>query len=235
MVKMNVKVTLTEPALGTSPNNENLYRDFIASKAPDLETVEEEVSAVAKSKDDNADDKGMTVFPRSDSGEPMFWDYQIRGFFKDACSMLSRAGGKDETGKKKAVNESSKMKAYKKNIDGLIFVLPRQIPIDTTGTIGLCQRPLRATTMQGERVTLAMSEEVPAGSSIKFTVLCPNEEMMKAVREWLDYGYVRGLGQWRNSGKGKFTWEELDDAGEVIPGSGNGSLAEADALMRVAI
>lgn len=235
MVKMNVKVTLTAPALGTSPNNENLYRDFIASKAPDLETVEKEIEAVAKSKEGNADDKGMTVFPRSEHGAPMFWAYQIRGFFKDACSMLSRAGGKGEDGKKKAVNESSKMKAYKKNIDGLFFVLPEQIPIDTTGPIGLCQRPLRAATMQGERVTLAMSEEVPAGSSIKFTVICPNEEMMRAVREWLDYGYVRGLGQWRNSGKGKFTWEELDDAGEVIPGSGNGSLPEAEALMRVAI
>lgn len=149
--------------------------------------------------------------------------------------MLSRAGGKDEAGKKKAVNESSKMKAYKKNIDGLIFVLPEQIPIDITGAIGLCQRPLRAQTMQGERVTLAMSEEVPAGSSLQFTVLCPNEEMMKAVREWLDYGYLRGLGQWRNSGKGRFTWEELDDAGQVIPGSGNGSLSEEDALLRVAI
>ena len=177
----------------------------------------------------------MTVFPRTDSGLPMFWDYQIRGFFKDACSMLSRAGGKDESGKKKAINESSRMKAFKKNIDGLIFVLPRQIPIDTTGTIGLCQRPLRAATMQGERVTLAMSEEVPAGSRLRFTVVCPNAEMMAAVREWLDYGYLRGLGQWRNSGKGKFTWEELDDAGEVIPGSGNGSLSEEDALLRVAI
>lgn len=32
---------------------------------------------------------------------------------------------------------------------------------------------------------------------------------MDAVREWLDYGMLRGLGQWRNSGKGRFTWEEI--------------------------
>lgn len=27
--------------------------------------------------------------------------------------------------------------------------------------------------------------------------------------EWLDYGKLRGLGQWRNSGKGRFTYEIL--------------------------
>ena len=32
----------------------------------------------------------------------------------------------------------------------------------------------------------------------------------KAVREWLDYGKFSGIGQWRNSGHGRFTWEELD-------------------------
>jgi hypothetical protein len=32
---------------------------------------------------------------------------------------------------------------------------------------------------------------------------------MNAVKEWLDYGELRGLGQWRNSGKGKFKWEEI--------------------------
>ncbi len=232
MEKMRVRVKLLESALGTSPSNENIYRDFIASKAPDLESVEEEAKAIGGI---DADDKGVTVFPRMDDGTPMFWDYQIRGFFKEACGMLSRAGGKDENGKKKAVNKSSAMKAYKKNIDGLIFVLPRQIPIVTDREIGFCQRSLRAETMQGPRTTLAMSEEVSAGSTIEFTVICPSADFMQAVREWLDYGYLHGLGQWRNSGKGTFTWEELDDAGNVIPGSGNGSLSEEDALMRVAI
>lgn len=229
MEKMNVRATFTEGVLGTAPSNENIYLDFIAGKAPDEAAVAEEVAALP------AYDKGVTVFARSESGSPMFWNYQIRGFFKEACSMLSRAGGKDETGKKKAVNKSSAMKAFKKNIDGLIFVNPRQIPIVTPDPIGYCQRSLRAETMQGPRTTLAMSEEIAKGSTFDFTVICPNAEMMAAVREWLDYGYLHGMGQWRNSGKGTFTWEELDDAGNIIPGSGNGSLSEEDALMRVAI
>ena len=40
-------------------------------------------------------------------------------------------------------------------------------------------------------------------------VTCLDPAHMAAVREWLDYGQLRGLGQWRNSGKGRFTWEEL--------------------------
>ena len=29
-------------------------------------------------------------------------------------------------------------------------------------------------------------------------------------REWLDYGALRGIGQWRNSGKGRYTYEILN-------------------------
>ena len=226
MEKINVRIKFLEGPLGTAPNDEDVYRNFIGSKAPDAATIEDEVAALGA---DAVAEKGMTVFPRNAEGQPIFWDYQIKGFFKDSCQMLSRVGGKDETGKKRKVNESSKMTAYKKIIDGLIFVAPRQIPIDMGGgEMTVCQRPLRAQTMQGERVTLAMSEECPADSSIRFTVRCLNAEHAAAVREWLNYGYLRGLGQWRNSGRGKFVWEELDDNGAVI--GGNASLDELERL-----
>ena len=104
--------------------------------------------------------------------------------------------------------KSSKIKAYKKEIDGLIFIKERYIPYEFEGEVGTCQRPLRAQTMQGERVSLANSETVPAGTTIEFTVQCMADHM-DAVREWLDYGALRGFGQWRNSGKGRFTWEEV--------------------------
>ena len=72
-----------------------------------------------------------------------------------------------------------------------------------------CQRPLRTLSPQGERVALANSETAPAGSSIEFTVQIFNPRLENAVREWLDYGKYRGIGQWRNSGKGRFEWEEI--------------------------
>lgn len=50
-----------------------------------------------------------------------------------------------------------------------------------------CQRPLRAQTAQGERVSLANSEEIPAGSSCEFEILCMDDTHEAAVMEWLDY------------------------------------------------
>ena len=96
-------------------------------------------------------------------------------------------------------------------IDGLIFPQPRKIPIVFDGEIGDCQRPLRAQTAQGERVSLASSDEIPAGATLTFDILCLDENHVPAVKEWLDYGALRGLGQWRNSGKGRFTWEEVTE------------------------
>lgn len=207
MKKIKVRLTLTEGMLGTSPANDDIYRDFIGSKAPDAATVEEEVAALGV---DEVIEKGMTVFPRDENGRPFVYDYQIKGFFKDACSMLNRLTEKDPTtGKKKVKNESGKLTAYKKVIDGMIFPQPRNIPIEFIGEVGICQRPLRAQTAQGERVALSMSEEVPAGATLTFDVVCLSDEHVAAVREWLDYGALRGLGQWRNSGKGRFMWAEI--------------------------
>lgn len=209
MKTLKVKLTFIEPVLGTAPKNEDIYRDFIASKAPEGQDIEDEIAALGT---DAVAEKGMTVFPRNEDGNPILWDYQVKGFFKDACAMLARIGGKDEKGKKRPVNESSKLTAYKKVVDGLIFVQPRQISLDFPGEIGICQRPLRAQTMQGERVALAMSEEIPAGTTCELSVICLSDDHVKAVKEWLDYGILRGIGQWRNSGKGRFTYEVIEDA-----------------------
>lgn len=208
MKKLKIHVTFTEGILGTATADPEIYSRFIGSKSPDAATLPEEVAALGE---DAIIERGTTVFPKDDDGTPFLWDYQIKGFFKDACGMLARLSGKDpETGKKrKAVNESGKLSAYKKVIDGLIFVEPRRIRLDTPSAITICQRSLRAQTAQGERTALSSSEEAPAGTTCEFTVLCLDEGHEKVVREWLDYGALRGIGQWRNSGKGRFEWEEV--------------------------
>ena len=207
MKKVRVKLKFIEPILGTSPADPEIYDNFIGKNAPDAPTLEDEIEAIGV---DAVAEKGMTIFPRTADGKPFLYDYQIKGFFKDACGMLSRVGGKGDDGKKRKVNESSKMTAYKKIIDGLIFVQPRQIPINFDGQMGVCQRPLRAMTMQGERVSLAKSEEIPAGSEIEFDIVTLSDDYDKAIIEWLDYGILRGIGQWRNSGKGRFEYEIVE-------------------------
>lgn len=196
MKTMKIKITFTEEILGTSPANEEIYRDFVGSKAPDAASIEDEVEALGV---DAVAEKGMTVFPRTADGVPYLYDYQIKGFMKDTCGGLRKVKG----------TESSKIKAFKKEIDKLIFVEPRIIPFSDYGTVGRCERPLRAQTMQGERISLACSEAIGAGASIVFDVVCLSDDHERALREWLDYGRYSGIGQWRNSGKGRFVWEEI--------------------------
>lgn len=198
MYTLRVKLTFMEEILGTASNNPEIHSEYIASKAQTPEAAAEEVAAINV---DEAIEKSMTVFPRNEAGEPIFFDYQIKGFFKDACGSMREVTG----------SKASKIKAYKKKIDGLLFVAPRMIVMDMPGPMGECQRPLRAATAQGERIALAHSETAPAGTTIEFQINCLTKDMYDLAKELLDYGALRGIGQWRNSGKGRFEWTELNE------------------------
>ena len=194
---LKVRLTFTEELLGTASNNPNVHEDFIASKSNDTKKTKEEIAAIPAEK---KIEETKTVFSRDENGNPILWDYQIKGFFKDSTSVLRTVKG----------TESSKVKAFKKYIDGRIFVFPRKITIHTDEPIGNCQRPLRASTAQGERIALSHSETVAAGSYIDCTIQLLSDDDEKWIRELLDYGKLRGLGQWRNSGKGRFDVEYID-------------------------
>ena len=204
MKSIKVRLTFLEEALGLSPAKSDIYEKFIAANAPDAKSRKEEI---AQAGEQEIVEQSRTIFMKDENGIPMFWDYQIKGFFKDSCSALRRMGNKEEIAK---YSNAKDMRAYKKVIDGCIFVFPRKIPMDLHGEeMGICERPLRASTPQGERIALASSETVPAGTTMDFTIECP-DNYEKVVMEWLNYGKYRGLSQWRNSGKGRFEYEIID-------------------------
>lgn len=197
MKTLKVRVELTEEMLGTSSSNPDIHREFVASKAPDAKSTEEEVAALGV---EGFIEKNMTVFPK-ENGVPFLWDYQVKGFFKDTCSALSRVPD----------TRSNKLKAFRKVIDGLVFPKPRKIllHVPESAKTGECQRPLRAATAQGERVCLANSETVPAGTWFECEILILDDGLEKTVLEWLDYAALRGFGQWRSSGKGRATYQVI--------------------------
>lgn len=199
MEKYHVKLTFTEPILGTVPKDPEVYKTYIAGQAALTdEALAEELATVEK-----VEEKGWTGFHKLD-GKPVLYDYVIKGFFKDACSMLKRASD----------TRSNKMTAFKKIIDGMVFIEPRQIPLNINGgKLGVLERPLRAQTAQGERVTLARSDTCPAGTTMEFDIIVLGGVDEKVLREWLDYGRFRGLGQWRNGSFGRFACE----VEEVVP------------------
>ena len=203
MKEINVRATFLEEVLGSLPGNRDVYKDFIASKAPSQEMADEEIEQMDAS---TMEEKGTTVFLKDESGHPYLYDYQIKGFFKEAMGMLRMCKG----------TKCEQVKSYKKKIDGLVFIYDRKIPIlNPMGgkirkdQIGICQRPLRGQTAQGERISLACSETVPAGSHVDFTIKILDDSLFDAIIECLNYGELKGLLQWRNSGKGRFKWEEI--------------------------
>lgn len=218
--KLKVTVTYIEDLLGTASANPEIHSEYIASKAPDAPSRAEEVAALGV---DTVEEKAMTVFPKLtnedkerlgyDAGDtvPFMWDYQWKGFFKDSCGMLRRADG----------FKSPKLTAYKKVIDGLIFVTPRKVILElpSNGSIGEIQRPLRASTPQGERVALAHSETVPAGTKQHFEITVLKNNLVDYVLEWLDYGQLHGTGQWRNAGFGRYTYIAFDEDGKFLSGN----------------
>lgn len=112
--RIAVRLTLLEEALGMTPGDPEIYGNWIASKAPEPEVGAEEVGVIEGM---DAVEDATTCFPRTEDGVPFCWDYQIKGFFKDACSALRRVPG----------TRSSKLTAFKKVIDGTVFVEQRRI------------------------------------------------------------------------------------------------------------
>lgn len=211
--KMRVRLTFIDSILGGEPGSAELHEDYIQSKIPDDKYTEEELKAI---KDEeiaalmDGDPKGKTVFYRNGAGEPCLKNNHILGFFKSACKAL-----RDDK-----ENLSSKVTAYKSEIDHKIKVFAdandvslRFIPIQNYGEVKSCQRPLRAQTAQGERVAIADSEEIGPGAYVEFDVVVLKHDKKPLgsalIEEWLEYGMYSGLGQWRNSGHGAFTYEVL--------------------------
>ena len=235
MKTIRFKLTFIDQILATTPGNEEIYSDYIASKAFDVKTKvedpkdEKQVAAAKKEARENTDEekealhtmldgmeeieKGTTFFFKDENGNPYIYSYWLYGFFKSACSALKKVPG----------TLSSKIKAYKKEIDLLFKVFPdasdkstRHIKLENYGELGMCERPLRAQTMQGERVALSRSESAQPGTTIEFDVVLLRDTDEDVLMEWMDYGVFNGLGQWRNSGKGAFEYEVIAKDGKAV-------------------
>ena len=212
--KFKVRLTFKDDVLGTLNPNKEIYKQYIATKNPN--NTPEQANMEAECLPEEDETRPVTTFPRMEvNGEkvPAIFGYVLKGMFKNAASALAKCDG----------TISSNLTAFKKNIDQLVFVntiSPIILPdpsVFQDGMLPIISRPLRAETAQGPRVALASSEYAPAGSSIEFEItVLNNEAIFNAVFEWLDYGQYNGIGCWRNSGKGAFTYEVIEGK-ELIP------------------
>lgn len=109
MKKIKVKLTFTEEILGTANATTTIHDEYIASKAPDAKSREEEIAALGVAE---VVEKSMTVFPTLEDGTPFLWDYQVKGFFKDACGVLKKVSG-TASSKNQGVQERNRRTGFR--------------------------------------------------------------------------------------------------------------------------
>lgn len=185
-------ITFTEPLLGSQPQKDVVREHIMRRRGIDPDAVADELETL-----DETLERNTTAFHKR-NGKPVLFDYVVKGFLKEAAATFN---GRAEIGR---------MKNARSKIDSYVFVYPREIPIITDSpTILVLERPLRAMTMQGPRVSVVRSEMLPAGARIEceIHVLAPDVISEQLLRALLDYGRYKGLGQWRNGGYGRFEYE----------------------------
>lgn len=190
--------------LGAQAANPKVHSEFIAAKAVKQEKGEEQTEMLPK---EELEKKGLTVFLRDD-GVLCLADYVIKGFLKEALGVIK---------------SQVKIGSPTTKVDNLILVEPEYIHFTrggkpVTDADEIFERPLRAMTMQGPRVSVRASEIIRPDWELEFTLtLVDNEKTAKSValtwnvvEEALNYGVIKGLGQWRNGQNGRFAWEIVE-------------------------
>ncbi len=191
-------IRFTEPLLGTVPKDPEVYKRYIETKKP-KETLEDESLSVEK-----MEERGWTGFHLDEEGL-FIYDYMIRGFLKTAGEVLG-PGLKGKKLSRKGLVETEKLFAIKSKIDKFVFVFPRKLYLGKKEPDGFIERPLRAMTPLGPRVTLVRSDFINPGATLGFRIsIIKNLEInMDLVAKLLSYGQFSGLGQFRNGSYGRF-------------------------------
>lgn len=183
--------------LGAQAANPNVRSEFIAKKAATQEKGDEETAKLPE----ELEKENLSVFLRDD-GALCLSDYVIKGFLKEAMSAMKLECG---------------VLAATSKIDNFILVTPAYLRFTRGGEEikkpdFVLERPLRAMTMQGPRVTVSASEAINPGWELEFELtLLENAGTAKSkaltfdvIDKALEYGWMKGLGQWRNGQNGRF-------------------------------
>lgn len=199
-----VEIEFTEPVLGTCPMDPEVYRTYIEKNKFDHQAKRGDLSAeiIAEqesSQIESREERGWTGFWKDEKGIYVY-DYWIKGFVKNAVLVLKEVHG--------VKNPRSKVGSY-------LFIFPRRVHFYRDGSDngigapdGVLERPLRAMTMQGPRVTLTRSDMLQAGTRLSFTIktILANKEVTDPdlISMLLSYGQYEGLGQFRSGSYGRF-------------------------------
>lgn len=214
---VEVMVEFMETLLGTVPKDPELVARYLAEKVrkrkdltdQEKEELIKEECATAFEQMKQEEQKGYTGFYKDEDG---YWTYNywILGFMKSAYQALMETG------------DLEKLPVWRTRLNRFIHIKERRLHFiraegeeaekETDWVLEVLTRPLRAKTPQGERVALARSDVLPAGTRLKWTFeLLPNPKITtNDLRIALEFGLYEGMGQWRSGGYGTFKVVEFN-------------------------
>jgi hypothetical protein len=229
-----VTLRFTNDILGSAPANKQFYEKFLLSKL--IKRIDQVKNKIAKAKNEEEkailqdlldqlesemaelplieDDSDMrlTIFYRApykdDITVPVIRAHQVLGFLKYAFSSF-----KDQLGVK---NPRDKVDRYIRVQPLNIFIYDTKIGdeyiVDAPDDI--LERPIRATTPYGERVSVVKSEVIKSSDHSKLIrfklILLKNKHIdFEKIKSIFEYGQYNGISQWRSAGYGTFKVEKI--------------------------
>jgi hypothetical protein len=170
------------------------------------ERMAEEVATVPEETLEDIERKGWTTF-HSDTNGKFLYSYALHGFLKEAGRAVREHRGTKQL--------QDKVNRYVRPAPRRIY-LPEEVienrpaPVDrpliiNTETGLVCERPLRAHTAMGPRVTVVRSDVIVEGTCISFYLrVLKGGPSGPILADLFQYGIQSGLGQWRSGGWGAF-------------------------------
>lgn len=220
---LKVQLEFTNELLGTAPVSQQVFEQWLGGKAEtetdrlaEVQGYSDNEGAIKKflnkvratiTNGESSVEKSMSIFHYKD-GQLVMLAYQLRGMFKDSAKHLRRAFPDSACGTASSLYQ---------RILGEIVIAPKfitlELPKDTEP--GVCIRPVirdAGNVKPGESATaIKASQTVPAGTKTTFEVICLTKEAKAVALECLRYGAVKGTMGWRNSGKGTYKFEVLEE------------------------
>jgi hypothetical protein len=191
-------------------------RDELPDNLEDLLEYSKEVAKDYEEMLSRGETQKSTVFMRDTDGWPIISTHMVVGNFKENLkSIINNSPAKSKAITSK-VSVGEVMATDVKVVED--FVRPSlDLVRKPDGTVDILERPIHFNFKGETKSAIAMSEYLPAGTEIEFTLrIRAVSPVLEVLDELLEMGKNNGIGQWRGSGKkGNFMYK-MEDCDEPV-------------------
>ena len=196
------------------------YQERVGKREPlpenieDLLTYSKEVTEEYEALLAKGETQKSTVFMRDESGHAILSTHMFIGNYKENLKSMINNSEKGSLAIKSKVATGEVMSTDVKVVED--FVRPSMdIVRNERGEPCIIERPIRFERMGKVMTAIAMSEYIPAGAEVTFTLrIRDGSPFLDLLPSLLKMGRNNGIGQWRGSGKKGIFMHTMEDCPE---------------------